>query len=167
MMITPLSGSLKEEKILTDTDIPKEWPEWTDSLGNVYRPGDIVAVATINGRSPQLVIARVEKINRLNSSGKEIITSQYTAYPEPVWTVNPVNGKEYWKQGEYATVPYCSVKATPLRDLRGFGRWSQKDDQGNHKAVTYSIPENIIKITTDREMLDSILKRANTRRFKF
>lgn len=80
----------------------KTWPEWVDALGNTYGPGDIVAVSTINGKSPQLVIARVEKLNRINSSGKLITKRKYFDHPEPIqktverkrWIVNPTCGHE-------------------------------------------------------------------------
>lgn len=145
----------------------KTWDEWTDELGNVYRPGDIIAVATVRSRSPQMVIARVEKINRLNGSGEEITTRKWFDHDEPIqrerecyYTKNPRYSSSYYGQqphkcipactmyvetGEYRTVPSCTVRARPLEDLRGFGRYGDNED-GTHKSVTYSIPENIIKI---------------------
>jgi hypothetical protein len=122
-------------------DIPKEWPEWTDHLGQTYRPGDYVAVATINGKSPQLVIALVERINRVNSKGDEIVERTYIegSYPS-----------------QYKTTPSCTVKAKPVIEGRGFFRWSGRTydpitkqsgfDLDKVRAVTYQFPGNIIKV---------------------
>lgn len=44
--------------------------EWEDSLGEPFRAGDLIAVAVINGRSPQMVIAEVERINTTNPKGE-------------------------------------------------------------------------------------------------
>ena len=108
-------------------DADKTWDHWTDKLGNIIYPGDIVAVSTINGRSPQMVIAQVERINRLNSRGEEITEG-------------------IREKGKWTTVPSCSITARPILDARGFWRWSTKKDQ-QARAVTYQIPANIIKIT--------------------
>lgn len=144
----------------------KIWDEWTDVLGNTYKPGDIVAVATISSKSPQLVIARVERINRLNGSGEEITTRKWFDHETPIQRERECyylkqspyysyRGQAvheckpactmYVETGEYRTVLSCTVKAKPLVDARGFSRWST-DADGNNKSVTYSIPENIIKV---------------------
>lgn len=113
------------------TDIDKTWPFWTDILGNTIYPGDFIAVSTINGRSPQLVIAQVERINRLNSRGEEITAAARE------------NGK--WKNA-----PSCSITARPVMDARNFMRWSTWKGNSNAKdkprAVTYQIPENVLRI---------------------
>jgi hypothetical protein len=150
------------------------WPEWTDELGNTYCPGDIVAIAIINGRSPQLIIARVERINRVNSYGEPIMVNKSFKLDEPIRKerecfvlqrrkesdryygysryyaerdathVCDPSCTEWWQIEEVRNVPSCSVKATPIADLRGFGR--SRDHDGKAKANTYSIPENIIFI---------------------
>lgn len=154
------------------------WPEWTDELGHTYRPGDIVAIAIINGRSPQMVIAKVERINRVNSSGEEIWTNKSFDLDEPIrhgrecyyikrkkdleaQKVRPgyydsyyreqsnthacIPGcTEWWQTSEVRKVPSCTVKATPIADLRDFSR--NRNQDGKAKSVTYSIPENIILI---------------------
>ena len=149
------------------------WPEWTDELGNTYRPGDIVAIAIINGRSPQMLIARVDRINRVNSYGEEIWTNKEFILEEPIKRTtecyvqkrkNRDQGlyydryyseldathickpscTEWWETTETRKVPSCTVKATPIADLRGFGRSTNHD--GKAKSNTYSIPENIIFI---------------------
>lgn len=110
-------------------DVPKTWPEWTDVLGQTYRPDDYVAYAMISGRSPQLVIARVVRINRVNSKGQEITTR--------VWP----NG--HWERdASMIEVPYCTITLLPTIDARGFSRVGGK-------PVTLFIPENIIKIDAD------------------
>lgn len=142
----------------------KTWSEWEDGVGNIYGPGDIVAVATVSGKSPQMVIARVERINRLNSSGEEITTRKWFDHEEPIQKEREcyyakTNYQSYYNQtvheckpactmyletGEYRTVPSCTIRATPITDLRGFSRSTKED--GTNKAVTYSIPENIILV---------------------
>lgn len=143
------------------------WSEWTDELGNTYRPGDLVAIAIINGRSPQMVIARVERINKVNSYGEPHMANKTFDLEEPVrherecFTLKKRNDPywsryynyddhickpectEYWQTTETRKVPSCTVTATPIADLRGFSRWST-DQDGKNKPVTYSIPENII-----------------------
>jgi hypothetical protein len=154
------------------------WPEWTDELGNTYRPGDIVAVAIVNGRSPQMVLAVVERINKVNSSGDEIRTNKTFDLDEPIrherecyylkqkreieqrvgrpgyydnYTYERAKAHscepsctEWWQTTEVRNVPSCSVRATPIADLRGFGR--SRNHDGKAKTVTYSIPENILFI---------------------
>lgn len=149
------------------------WPEWVDELGNTYRPGDIVAIAIINGRSPQMIIAKVDRINKVNSYGEEIMTNKSFVLDEPVrherecfvmqrrneprnlyydryyaerdsTHVCEPSCTEWWQTEEVRNVPSCTVKATPIADLRGFGRTRNHD--GKAKSNTYSIPENIIFI---------------------
>lgn len=141
-------------------NLEKEWPEWTDVLGNTFGPGDIICIATVSGRSPQMVIARVEKINKVNSQGDPHMENKWFDHEEPIpktrecWRAkNP--GQIYYSKphvcvfectnymeiGETRRVPSCTVKATPLLDARGFSRRSTGDTA---KAVTYTIPDNII-----------------------
>jgi hypothetical protein len=120
-----------------------EWDEWTDRLGQTYTVGDIVSVATISGKSPQLVVAEVLRINRKNSRGEEI--------------------GEWYYDGQVRTRrPSCTVSALPLLDARGFGRYSDfkynkatghYEHTGNLKAVNYSIPANILKLAFTKEDL--------------
>lgn len=112
-------------------DADKTWPHWTDALGNIIYPGDTVAVATINGRSPQQVIAQVVRINRLNSKGEEIVDSKRVKDADGKWV--------------YINEPSCSITAIPLIDARGFLRWSSRDG-APAKAVTYQLPRNVIKV---------------------
>jgi hypothetical protein len=125
----------------------KEWDYWTDVLGQTYRVGDTVAVATVNGKSPQMVLARVERINKMDSKGKPITKSEW------VWedSFQTYNWREPHERKEF---PSCTVTATPIVDARGFTRyssqhWNSETKQIEHtqaKKINYSIPENIIKI---------------------
>lgn len=159
-------GGFMGKKITEDMT----WTEWTDELGNTYKPGDIVAIAIINGRSPQMIIAKVDRINKVNSYGEEIRTNKSFVLDEPVRKerecyvlkrrnmgdryydryfaerdsshVCEPSCTEWWQTEEVRNVPSCTVRATPIADLRGFGRTRNHD--GKAKANTYSIPENII-----------------------
>lgn len=91
---------------------------WRDVLGQSYGAGDIVAISTINSRSPQTVIAKVHAIYTTNSEGKPYFKNSWSATP----------------------IPSCVVVAEPLIDARGFGRY------GKQKLVSYSIPDNILKL---------------------
>lgn len=154
-------------------DSSKEWDSWEDCLGNKYQAGDVIAVATISGRSPQLVLAVVERINKVNSSGEEIFTNKSFTLDEPIRhemecsvlkmakNANSYYDRYYveraqnhqcvpscterWQKEEVRKVPSCTVKARPILNARGFTRWSINQD-GLAKAVTYSIPENIILV---------------------
>lgn len=131
------------------TPTEKEWPCWADVLGQTYYPGDTVAIAVVNDKSPQLVIGRVERINKINSKGEEITRSRL------VWK-NPEEAGNYRAEREWVTEPSCTVTITPLIDARGFSRWSGTggyrhggaQNKENVKKVTYQFPENIIKVET-------------------
>lgn len=56
---------------------------WKDSLGQEFRPGDMIAVAVINGRSPQMVVALVERINTTNAKGEPHTKSAWTGEMKP------------------------------------------------------------------------------------
>lgn len=111
---------------------PKLWASYVDVLDQTIRPGDYVAYASISGKSPQMVIAQVIQINRLNSSGEPIYENSYN------------------KQGAG-----CTIKLQPLIDARGFWRSGQKHDYTTGtveqvekaRAVTIQIPANVIKIS--------------------
>lgn len=99
---------------------PKEWPQWEDQLGNVYCPGDMVAVATVRYKSPALVIGTVEKINRINSKGEEIGR----------WSHNPQD------PNNPTLIPSCTVT------VRRKSRWNSQTEE----SYTYQDPSNIIRI---------------------
>ena len=138
------------------------WAEWTDVLGNTYKPGDIVAIATVSGRSPQLVIAKVVSINKTDKEGNEITARKWVEHDEPImrtrirrsynYNTNKYDDitESYLEEGGYKQVPSCTVTAQPLMDTRKFYRATDQD--GKHKKVTYSVVENIVKL--EAEWLD-------------
>ncbi len=108
---------------------PKTWDSWTDMLGQTYSPGDLVVYASISGRSPHMVFAKVDQINRVNSKNEDVVVTHYhyDAKTKKRWTT---------------TTPSCTVRVIPLESGRGFHRWSDR-------KVTLSIPGNIVKVTVD------------------
>ena len=124
------------KKVKGDPNIPDTWPSWTDALGQTYEPGDFIAYACVNGRSPQLVFAKVLSIPRKDGQGKEIMEG----YWEP-----DENGRPF---GTRAERPSCKVKVLPLLDARYFYR------SENARPVTLSIPQNIIKVPPRPEWTD-------------
>lgn len=109
----------------------KRWGWWWDTLGRQFTVGDRVAVAVINGRSPQLVVVRVDRINRVDSKGRDITETVMS----PDYSVR-------------TTYPSCTVRATPLLDGRGFRRWGTTAS-GEHNPVTYQFPGNMLKVDAD------------------
>lgn len=128
-----------------EPEVPDTWPEWTDKLGQTFRPGDFVAYASVNGRSPQMVFARVLEIRRRDSSGDEI--TERVQYKTGRKVPRQHDGRmiDEW---ETRQVPFCKVKVLPIKDARGFSR--SKDA----RPVTLSIPANIIKIGPRPEWTD-------------
>lgn len=111
---------------------PKLWSSYVDILDQTIKAGDHVAYASISGKSPQLVIAQVVRINRVDSKG-EPITSGYGNRAEPA----------------------CTLRIQPLIDARGFHRGGQKwnralnqyEQVDKPREVTIQIPNNVIKIS--------------------
>ena len=101
-----------------------EWPEWTDFLGNVYRPGDHVVYATCSSSSANLTFARALKINRLDKDGEPIMTSKY----------------DRTLRMQIRDIPHCTVTLQPLED----SRMSWRDS--NAKKVTIQNIDNIVKV---------------------
>jgi hypothetical protein len=97
----------------------KEWPEWEDPVGHVYRPGDTVAVAVSNYGGANLMIGTVTRINRVNSQGK----------PHGYERVDP-------QTGQTTFVPSCTVT------IKRPSRWAQ----GQLEDYTYQDPSNIVKV---------------------
>lgn len=56
---------------------------WKDSLGQEFKPGDMIAVAVINGKSPQMVVAMVERINTTNAKGEPHTKTAWTGEMKP------------------------------------------------------------------------------------
>lgn len=123
----------------------KTYDSWTDTIGQSFQRGDYIAVASTSGRSPQMVIARVERINSHRADGTLI--------------------EEYidWDRETHQRIfkPSATVTAKPVLDGRGFhrstDRWippEQRTDPevafepipGGARSVTYTLPGNIIKL---------------------
>lgn len=114
---------------------------WTDTVGQVYQVGDYIAVASTAGRSPQMVIARVESINTHRADG------------------TPITRVVGWdsETRQQITEPSVTVTAKPVLDGRGFHRWSAKvynpdtrsfdPNPKGPRSVTYTIPGNILKLS--------------------
>lgn len=119
---------------------------WTDTVGQTYQVGDYIAVASTHGRSPQLVIARVESINTHRADG------------------TPITRVVGWDREtrQQITEPSVTVTAKPVLDGRGFHRtttrWIPPEKRtdpevkfepipGGPRSVTYTIPGNIIKLS--------------------
>lgn len=126
-------------------DAPDTWPEWVDKLGQTYRPGDFVAYASINGRSPQMVFARVLEIRRRDSKGALITVDVRYKTGNRIERPNGGGMMDEWRVRKD---PYCKVKVQPIEDARSFYR------SADAKAVTLSIPENIIRIEPRPEWTD-------------
>lgn len=124
------------------SDVPATWDSWTDVLGQTIIPGDRVAIAIINGRSPQMVIAEVVQINRVDSKGKPLEEVKHERYRDD-------EGRWQYKR---ESVPSCTFRCIPLLDARGFYRsgvpnWYDSDVEPTApRAVTYKIPQNVIKL---------------------
>lgn len=146
--------------------VDKTWDTWQDALGNTFQAGDIVAIAVINGKSPQMVIAEVIRINKVNSRGEPHMTNKWFDFDEPIEEDRVCRVKDskdpyysryyadhickrectvYVRTGESRKVPSCSVTAKPLIDARGFIRYGKTAD-GENRPATYSIPENILLV---------------------
>lgn len=76
---------------------PEEtWPEWTDFLGQTYRPGDHVVYATCSNSSARLTFARVLRINRVDSKGEPIMSGwRDNRKPSCTVTLQPIEGTGY------------------------------------------------------------------------
>lgn len=148
---------MKRPKLVTPPDSERFWDSWTDVLGQEYRVGDLVSVATISGKSPQMVIAEVTAINRMRKDPWTRIDGEDGDYHfGPAWVLITKGYKE--------PQPSCTIKALPLVDARGFYRtgdgrhWNRQNEERNVKQVTYQIPNNIIKLSLTREELEALQK---------
>ena len=109
----------------------KTWPEWTDFLGNTFRPGDYVVYASARGSRSFLTFAQVVRINRVNSSGKEILKVVRT-YRDP--STNKV-------EREYA--PDCTVTLRRVDSARD-GTWVR--NQYDKRLVTIQDVAVLVKV---------------------
>lgn len=119
---------------------------WTDTVGQIFQVGDYIAVASTKGRSPQMVIARVESINTHHANGEPI--TEYVGWDR--------------ETRERIEKPSVTVTAKPVLDGRGFHRsttrWIPPEKRGpdgeafepipgGPRSVTYLIPGNILKLS--------------------
>lgn len=172
----------RTKKELQDLGIPLTYDEWTDPCGNVYRPGDHVAVATISGRSPQLVIAKVVSINRVNSKGEEIGKSSFDGgdpeldaalaecRKEQPRLIAGANQPAYdawrkrydplvqaWRKSRKPIFhPSCTVTCLPSIDGRNFYRTKYADGT-KVKKITYQFPGNIVKVTINPDLHQPVI----------
>lgn len=110
--------------------------EWPDALGNTMRPGDLVIVSTINGRSPQGVVARIVSLNSTDSKGNLLVDDG----------AGGAIANTYMHLAN--NPPTVTVSAVPILDLRGFRRWGSRG--GENKTVNYKIVSNIIRLCGDQ-----------------
>ena len=144
--------------------LAKTTDEWEDSLGQKIVPGDFVAVATISGRSPQMVIAQIERLNTHDSHGKPFgaYSKAYPAVASEESDFLPRTHKRY--DGTTYTSPAhirtVTITATPLFDGRGFrrsrGKWSYvggvyvHDGSEKVRPVTYRVVGNMVKLDVEQ-----------------
>lgn len=115
-----------------DALTPKTWLTWTDILGHEYTVGDTVAVAGLAGKSAQLVIGEVARINRINSKGEEIFERVYDT-----------SDGSYEQGAEMVDRSSCTVTVKPSvhTKRRPWGNAS--------KMHTYQHWRNVVKIMVD------------------
>lgn len=150
----------------TKTSLAKTTDEWEDSLGQKITPGDFIAVATISGRSPQMVVAQIVRLNTHDKDGKHFGCSS-KAYPAVACdedafkphTVPRHGGGSYTYGPSLRTV---TITATPLFDGRGFGRsrgkWALNPTTGHYehdgsdkvRDSTYRIIGNVVRLEVDQ-----------------
>ena len=119
------------------------WPEWTDCLGQIFRPGDYVAYAGMSYKSAQLTVGQVDRINRYRADGSEITNGQKVITPGH----RDPSGK--WIPSVYgAPIIYCSVRIIPLvKNSDGIwghpeGRWVN----GQYESPLQMKPKTLLKV---------------------
>ncbi len=155
---------------LVDAGIPLTYDSWTDPCGQTYEPGDYVAVAVINGRSPQMVIGKVISINRVNSKRMEIGDFSYHYDDRLNETyVKMINDGGYdqseldaarkaLRDSRYSVfTPSCTVTVDPVIDGRNFYRSGMKLG-AKVKRVTYQFPGNIVKVEIDPKIYEPTIE---------
>lgn len=98
----------------------KHLKEWTDFLGNVYRPGDFVVWPKAYGSGVQMAFGQVVSINRFNSSKEELLDRD--GNPRPTITLQPLE----WGRSRVS-------------------KW-QQTKKGNIRKVTVSDHRNVVKV---------------------
>ena len=144
---------------------------WEDSLGQKIEPGDFIAVATISGRSPQMVIAQIVRLNTHDKDGNPFGAFS-KAYPATACEEDDFKPKTVptHSGGTHTYAPHIrtnTITATPLFDGRGFSRsrgsWSWvggkyvHDGSDKVRDSTYRIVGNVVKL--DVEQVVSMLEK--------
>lgn len=104
----------------------KTLESFTDPLGQVYKPGDLVAISIISGRSPRTSYGIVQSIFPEDTKGQEIVSIRHFRNPDT---------------GMYEVIktPACHVQVKVSQRTRWGG-------DGDDKLHTYKISDNITKI---------------------
>lgn len=133
--------------------------EWTDSLGNKIKIGDVVAIATINGRSPQMVFVKITRLNTHRSNGDpifkeaEFVDTEVGSKEERDVMKNPYaslwNTHDNWQGKKISSwkiegVPAVTVTGRAIKDGRGFFRWAEREN-------TYQFIGNVVKVDFPEE----------------
>lgn len=131
---------------MTDTPYPikgsKEWSHWYDFLGEKFGPGDYIVYPSVSNSSAKMVFAQVDRINRVDSSGKEIFTSGY-AVKRGHFHVEDTTGNGS---------PFRSCTVT-VRAIEHTSGWRvQRNKDGKSRAVTISDVHNKIVRVHDTYM---------------
>jgi hypothetical protein len=92
------------------------WYEWTDILGQTYRPGDYVVYAGVSSQASVLHVGKVDRINRYKADGSPILT-------QGPWN----NTTKTWDPG----VPSATVRVIPLSKLPD-GTWTDRKVKYNY-----------------------------------
>lgn len=141
--------------------LSKTTDKWRDSLGQWFEAGDFMAVATISGRSPQMVIAQVVKINTHDAKGLPYIVQ---------WGNGPAVADDGYRGYGKPPVPTVTVTATPIHDGRNFhrskGKWSwdkvtgkyTHDGRSDVRDSTYRIIGNLVKLNED-QVIELLIKK--------
>lgn len=139
--------------------IPKEWPEWVDSIGQTYSPGDAVAISITSGNSSDIVVGEVVRINRLRANGDEIKLKTRMIGPPP-------DGSDPTALWHYQVEDWCTVTIRPIficgSPASTYDR-TLKQYLPVGKAKTYQKPENIVALGCTVKYLDDLADEQRNR----
>ena len=104
----------------------KTLESFTDPLGQVYKPGDLVAISIITDRSPRTAYGIVENTFAEGTKGEPLVTRTYS------WNTE-------LNKHDVIEAPTCHVQVKVQHRTRWGG-------DGHDKLHTYKISDNITKI---------------------